>query len=554
MNNKFLVQKLRQYELVKQDLSKIRIIAGDYDKQQLGEFVCDSTKIIEIVEATKEFIAHSKKTIVFAVSIDHAEQLTKAYHKIGFTAKALHSKLKNDDNEPVEISEEIDNFRIGKTKVLVSVLMLTTGFDVPDTDCAVIARPTRSQNLYKQMAGRILRKADNKKEAILLDCGNVIENLGMPLESIKEVEDAKYDTTIKCKKCKSKNYKLTKKDNELCWLCLDCGYSKKVNSGSYKCLRCSEVHDYNSNFIIEENKLKLICNCGYKTIISEYTNEKFIEITENTEIIETERYVGIYIKILIDEFGQGILDRKIVKNNVNNFKIMCENKIDVFLDLYKNLSNPEIRNDILEKVKLDNKELYENEEKLVKLKDLLKNAENKNLNKIETHIKVLLNISDKEKVLKLKKQLKKAFVRLYQKYESIISKQKSKLKYDDIGIDIKTINDLIDNELEKYIIIDNKNNNNINVTRKEIEDLLNESSSKCFNKTQKYIDDNLYNNKKLLKLRQEISSKIIDLKIKSLGRKKVKKINKILYIEVERNLKTINEYFNMSLSNIVNDF
>ena len=160
MSNDFLVHKLRQYELIKQDLSKIRIIAGDYDKGQLNKFVCDNKKILEIVESTKDFIDNSKKTIVFAVDIEHSELLTQAYINAGFKAKALHSKLnKDNDNEPIEISEEIENFRIGKTKVLVSVLMLTTGFDVPDTDCAIIARPTRSQNLYKQMVGRILRKS-----------------------------------------------------------------------------------------------------------------------------------------------------------------------------------------------------------------------------------------------------------------------------------------------------------------------------------------------------------------------------------------------------------
>ena len=286
MSNNYLVKKLRQYELVKQDLSKIKIIAGDYEKKQLSEFVCDRNKILEIVESTKEFIDNSKKTIVFAVDIAHAEQLTKAYQKIGFKAKSLHSQLKNDDDgEPIEINDEIELFRKGQTKILVSVLMLTTGFDVPDTDCAVIARPTRSQNLYKQMVGRILRKSENKNEAILLDCGNVISELGMPLEPIKEVSDTNIDNRHKCKECKSLNIKLTKIDEKLFWICEDCSFQNQVESGSYKCESCSEVHSYNSDFCIEDFKLKLNCQCGYKTIISEYTNEQFIEI-EDTSIKE----------------------------------------------------------------------------------------------------------------------------------------------------------------------------------------------------------------------------------------------------------------------------
>jgi superfamily II DNA or RNA helicase len=288
MLNNFLVQKLRQYELVKQDLSNVKIIAGDYDKKQLGEVVCDKNTILEIIESTKEFIENSKKTIVFAVDIVHAELLTQAYINTGFKAKALHSQLKKDaDGEAIEITEEIEAFRNGQTKVLVSVLMLTTGFDVPDTDCAVIARPTKSQNLYKQMVGRILRKADNKTEAVLLDCGNVIKNLGMPLEPIKEVQNYETNNKLKCSQCNSENIKLSKINNKLYWICSNCGHQKEVNNGSYKCESCNEIHSYDSDFIIEETKLKLDCNCGYKTTISEYKNEKLIEIIDkNSQEIE----------------------------------------------------------------------------------------------------------------------------------------------------------------------------------------------------------------------------------------------------------------------------
>lgn len=42
-----------------------------------------------------------------------------------------------------------EKFKNGQIQILVSVLMLTTGFDVPDVEVAVLARPTKSQNLYK---------------------------------------------------------------------------------------------------------------------------------------------------------------------------------------------------------------------------------------------------------------------------------------------------------------------------------------------------------------------------------------------------------------------
>lgn len=110
INNGYLVN-LKSYILTKKelisDLEKIKITRGDYDIAELHDVMCKNNTISEIVETTKEYIEKSKKTIVFAVDINHAELLTKAYNEKGFTACALHSKTKKDNNEADEISEEI---------------------------------------------------------------------------------------------------------------------------------------------------------------------------------------------------------------------------------------------------------------------------------------------------------------------------------------------------------------------------------------------------------------------------------------------------------------
>ncbi|MFD7078450.1 DEAD/DEAH box helicase, partial [Nocardioides sp. NPDC059952] len=57
----------------------------------------------------------------------------------------------------------------GDVQVLTNCMVLTEGFDAPHTSCAVIARPTKSPGLYVQMAGRALRPAPGKRDALLLD-------------------------------------------------------------------------------------------------------------------------------------------------------------------------------------------------------------------------------------------------------------------------------------------------------------------------------------------------------------------------------------------------
>jgi len=269
IKNKYLVP-IESYVLTKLDLTGIRITAGDYDLKELGKIVCDNNTILEIVMTTKKYIIKSKKTIVFAVDIAHAELLTKAYKHEGFKAKVIHSKLNRE-----EIKRELFLFKTGQTKILVSVLMLTTGFDVPDTDVAVIARPTKSQNLYKQMVGRIARTAENKKFATLLDCGNVIENLGLPLDKIKIIEKNENTNQQKCEKCGSENLKLKVSKNKSYWECNDCGNIKEIEQGSYECLYCKELYTSKGKFTVIKNKLYLNCKkCGYRTLISEFTGDE----------------------------------------------------------------------------------------------------------------------------------------------------------------------------------------------------------------------------------------------------------------------------------------
>lgn len=246
--------------------------------QELSKIVSNNQTILEIVNTTFDYIHEHKKAIVFAVDINHAELLTKAYKHEGFSAKALHSKMTTE-----EIATEIELFKNGETKILVSVLMLTTGFDVPDTDVAVIARPTKSQNLYKQMVGRVLRLAKDKTHSILLDCGNVIENLGMPLDSIKEKAVEETESKNKCKKCKSENLSLQKKDGKTRWVCKDCGFHRDVEDGVYECKICKKTYTHDAKFDIKNEKLYLVCDdCPYPTLISEFTgDEKFVEVYTN---------------------------------------------------------------------------------------------------------------------------------------------------------------------------------------------------------------------------------------------------------------------------------
>jgi DNA repair protein RadD len=67
----------------------------------------------------------------------------------------------------------IERFKSGQIPVVCNVGVLTTGFDYPELDTVLIARPTMSLALYYQMIGRAVRPHKDKKEAWIVDiCDN----------------------------------------------------------------------------------------------------------------------------------------------------------------------------------------------------------------------------------------------------------------------------------------------------------------------------------------------------------------------------------------------
>ena len=74
----------------------------------------------------------------------------------GRTAEAVDGSMR-----PQQRRRKIEDFRDGKTQVLVNCDLLTQGFDAPQVRALYIARPTFSPNRYIQMVGRGLRGPRN---------------------------------------------------------------------------------------------------------------------------------------------------------------------------------------------------------------------------------------------------------------------------------------------------------------------------------------------------------------------------------------------------------
>ena len=119
--------------------------------------------------------AEGRPTIAYAVSVDHALNLAAVFNNSGISAAVLLG-----DTKPEERDKAIAGFRNGSVKVLVNVIVVTEGFDLPDASGIIIARPTLSLALYLQMVGRGLRPKPDGGDCLIMDLAANSVTHGLP--------------------------------------------------------------------------------------------------------------------------------------------------------------------------------------------------------------------------------------------------------------------------------------------------------------------------------------------------------------------------------------
>jgi superfamily II DNA or RNA helicase len=154
------------------DLSHLGMVAGDFNKKQAAAQVDNRRVLFDAVQNWQKY-APGRRTIAFCVSILHAVHTTEEFLKVGVKAEILDSTL-ND----TERLARVERFKSGETLMLVSVMLISEGFDVPACDCVLMLRPTASVSLYLQQVGRGLRPSDHP--CIVIDCVGNSLRLGPP--------------------------------------------------------------------------------------------------------------------------------------------------------------------------------------------------------------------------------------------------------------------------------------------------------------------------------------------------------------------------------------
>lgn len=164
------------------DLSQVQIGDGDFRPESLAA-IMDTPELRKLIIDSWLEKARDRKTVCFGVNVAHATKLAECFRANGIKSESI-----DGGTHPKDRTTILNKYRRGEIDVLVNCMILTEGFDCPETDCVLIARPTQSKGLFQQMAGRGLRLWPNKVDCLILAVGSKMHPLCSTAQLLEDSE------------------------------------------------------------------------------------------------------------------------------------------------------------------------------------------------------------------------------------------------------------------------------------------------------------------------------------------------------------------------------
>jgi len=168
VEDEFLVP-LRVFAAKEIDTSGLKVVAGEWKKDDLekrGQQIVGDV-VADYIRISNEVFGGYRKTICFSCGIAHGSELAQRFNDAGIYALQITA---NDTDE--HKAEALKEFAKPDTpvRVLISVGILSRGFDQSDVDYVILARPLKkSFSEHVQMVGRGARIHPGKKFAVIQD-------------------------------------------------------------------------------------------------------------------------------------------------------------------------------------------------------------------------------------------------------------------------------------------------------------------------------------------------------------------------------------------------
>ena len=150
------------------DISKVKKSGEDFNITDLGRAVNRDSRNKIVLSTFQQ--NKSKQTLIFAVNVQHAIDLTNIFKLAGVKAEYVVGTTKKEKRKKI-----VNDFSNKKINVLINVGVFTEGTNIPSIEAIIMARPTQSLGLYYQMIGRSTRLFEGKTHADIYD---IVDNTG----------------------------------------------------------------------------------------------------------------------------------------------------------------------------------------------------------------------------------------------------------------------------------------------------------------------------------------------------------------------------------------
>ena len=185
------------------DTSKLKSKFGEYVTNDMINLMDRHEIIGDVIESYKQYVK-GKQTIVYCVNVAHSKHTAELFTQAGIIAAHV-----DGDTPKKERKLIIEAFRKGKITVLCNAELFGEGFDVPNMECVILTRPTKSLTVFIQQAMRPLRPdpKNKNKVAIIIDHVQNVDRFGLPDEDrlwsldINKIKKSGITPTKKCPEC-----------------------------------------------------------------------------------------------------------------------------------------------------------------------------------------------------------------------------------------------------------------------------------------------------------------------------------------------------------------
>ena len=196
------LKPLKMYAAKAIDTKGMKVVAGEWSEseiEQRGRVIIGDI-VQEWIDKTNLHFGGPRKTIVFSATVAHGEELAQKFRDAGYNFQQISYKDGGDERRR-EIFREFskpDSEIVG----LISCEVLTKGFDCPDVQVGISARPYRkSLSSHIQQLGRVMRAYPGQEFGLWLDhTGNALRfrdaTEDVFANGMHELDDGEHDAHV----------------------------------------------------------------------------------------------------------------------------------------------------------------------------------------------------------------------------------------------------------------------------------------------------------------------------------------------------------------------